>query len=140
MKIKVMDIIVKTAQLNAIAGKKMPIRMSYAVSKNREVFAKEVDKYETERIKLCNAYADKDADGKPVIAEREENGQKVSEYIFTKENREELEKALADFCDMEVHLAIQKINMKDLEKIDESDRFDALSPMELESLYFMIDE
>lgn len=140
MKIKVMDIIVKTAQLNAIAGKKMPIRMSYAVSKNREVFAKEVDKYETERIKLCNAYADKDADGKPVIAEREENGQKVSEYIFTKENREELEKALADFRDMEVHLAIQKINMKDLEKIDESDRFDALSPMELESLYFMIDE
>ena len=140
MKIKVMDIIVKTAQLNAIAGKKMPIRMSYAVSKNREVFAKEVDKYETERIKLCNAYADKDADGKPVIAEREENGQKVSEYIFTKENREELEKALADFRDMEVHLAIQKINMKDLEKIDESDRFDALSPIELESLYFMIDE
>ncbi len=140
MKIKVMDIIVKTAQLNAIAGKKMPIRMSYAVSKNREVFAKEVDKYETERIKLCNAYADKDADGRPVIAEREENGQKVSEYIFTKENREELEKALADFRDMEVHLAIQKISMKDLEKIDESDRFDALSPMELESLYFMIDE
>jgi hypothetical protein len=140
MKIKVMDVIVKAAQLNAIAGKKMPIRMSYAVSKNREIFSKEVDKYETERIKLCEAYADRDADGKPVIAEREENGQKLSEYIFSKENRAELEKALADFRGMDVHLAIQKISMKDLEKIDESDRFDALSPNELEALYFMIEE
>lgn len=140
MKIKVMDVIVKAAQLNAIAGKKMPIRMSYAVSKNREIFSKEVDKYETERIKLCEAYADRDADGKPVIAEREENGQKLSEYIFSKENRAELEKALSDFRNMDVHLAIQKISMKDLEKIDESDRFDALSPNELEALYFMIEE
>ena len=89
---------------------------------------------------MCEAYADRDADGKPVIAEREENGQKLSEYIFSKENRAELEKALADFRGMDVHLAIQKISMKDLEKIDESDRFDALSPNELEALYFMIEE
>ena len=41
MKIKVMDVIVKAAQLNAIAGKKMPIRMSYAVSKNRLISMKQ---------------------------------------------------------------------------------------------------
>ncbi len=140
MKMKVMDVIIKAAQLNALASKRLPIRISYAISKTKEALSKEVDRYETERIKLCETYADRDTDGKPVIAEREEDGQKRAEYIFSKENRAELEKALAEFRETEIDIPVQKITMDELGKVDSSERFDALSPNELESLYFMIDE
>lgn len=141
MTLKIMDILIKATQLNALSKKKLPFKVSYAISRNKDKFMKEAERYDRERLRLCEVYADKDKDGKAMTAERErEDGSKTKEYIFSAENRQEFEKELNDFRDTELDIDIMIIKPDDLEKVDLSDKFDALSADDLDMIYFMIDE
>ena len=86
MKMKLNDVLVKATQLEYLARKQLPVRLSYAIGRNRDAFAKEYQRYEAERIKMCEMFADKNADGKPIV----EN----NNYQMTDEARQELNQAL----------------------------------------------
>lgn len=55
----------------------------FAVSQHEDVLVEKYTKYEKARIGLCEKWADKDNEGKPVIIKIDEN---TSRYQFTTEN------------------------------------------------------
>ena len=136
MKMKLNDVLVKATQLEYLARKQLPVRLSYAIGRNRDAFAKEYQRYEAERIKMCEMFADKDADGKPIV----EN----NNYQMTDEARQELNEALEEFrntteVDIEIYKYTKPINTL-LDELDGNSRFDALSADDLRLLSFIIDE
>lgn len=136
MKMKLNDVLVKATQLEYLARKQLPVRLSYAIGRNRDAFAKEHQRYEAERIKMCEMFADKDADGKPII----EN----NNYQMTDEARTELNEALEEFrntteVDIEIYKYTKPINTL-LDELDGNSRYDALSADDLRLLSFIIDE
>lgn len=136
MKMKLADVLVKATQLEYLARKQLPVRLSYAIGRNRDAFAKEYQRYEAERIKMCEMFADKDEDGKPIV----EN----NNYQMTDEARQELNEALEEFRNTtEVDIEIYKYNKKLdtlLNELDGNSRYDALSADDLRLLSFIIDE
>jgi len=136
MKMKLNDVLVKATQLEYLARKQLPVRLSYAIGRNRDAFAKEYQRYEAERIKMCEMFADKDADGKPVIS--------GNTYQMTDEARTELNQALDEFRNTtEVDVEIYKYNKSIdtlLDELDGNSRYDALSADDLRLLSFLIDE
>ena len=136
MKMKLNDVLVKATQLEYLARKQLPVRLSYAIGRNRDAFAKEYQRYEAERIKMCEMFSDKDADGKPIV----EN----NNYQMTDEARAELNEALEEFrntteVDIEIYKYTKPINTL-LDELDGNSRFDALSADDLRLLSFIIDE
>ena len=136
MKMKLNDVLVKATQLEYLARKQLPVRLSYAIGRNRDAFAKEYQRYEAERIKMCEMFSDKDADGKPIV----EN----NNYQMTDEARQELNEALEEFrntteVDIEIYKYTKPINTL-LDELDGNSRFDALSADDLRLLSFLIDE
>ena len=136
MKMKLADVLVKSTQLEYLAQKHLPVRLSYAVGRNRDAFAKEFQRYDAERIKICEMFADKDADGKPVVV--------GNAYQMTDEARQELNQALEEFRNTtEVEVEIYKYNKSIdtlLNELDGNSRYDALSADDLRLLSFIIDE
>lgn len=136
MKMKLADVLVKATQLEYLARKQLPVRLSYAIGRNRDAFAKEYQRYEAERINMCEMFSDKDADGKPIV----EN----NNYQMTDEARAELNEALEEFrntteVDIEIYKYTKPINTL-LDELDGNSRFDALSADDLRLLSFLIDE
>ena len=136
MKMKLADVLVRATQLEYLARKQLPVRLSYAIGRNRDAFAKEYQRYEAERIKMCEMFSDKDADGKPIV----EN----NNYQMTDEARTELNEALQEFrntteVDIEIYKYTKPINTL-LDELDGNSRFDALSADDLRLLSFLIDE
>jgi len=133
---KLNDVLVKATQLEYLARKQLPVRLSYAIGRNRDAFAKEYQRYEAERIKMCEMFSDKDESGKPIV----EN----NNYQMTDEARTELNQALDEFRNTtEVDVEIYKYNKSIdtlLDELDGNSRYDALSADDLRLLSFLIDE
>ena len=136
MKMKLMEVLVRAEQMNLMAQKNLPIKLSYAIGKNRDRFMEEYRRYDEERKKLCENYAEKDKDGKPVI-----DG---NNYKLTDEARAELDKALEEFrstteVDIEVYKCSKSMDEL-IEEIDGSSRYDTLSANDLKVLDFLLEE
>lgn len=118
-----------------IAGKNLPVKVSYAIAKNIKVLNEEYKTIDEERIKLCEKYADKDEDGKSVKVEKE--GKEV--YQFSDDNEEKVNEEYKELLETEAELDIHKVSIEEFEKCDMSDRYDILNPSEYSVLEFMID-
>ena len=136
MKMKLMDVLVKAQQMDAMATKALPIRLSYAIERNRETLMKEYARYEEQRRKMCEMFAEKDAEGKPIT----EDGH----YKLTDENMQELTKSLDEFRETtEIEVEIYKYTkpIEDLlTELDGNSKFDTLTANDLRVLSFIIDE
>lgn len=115
----------------AISSKKLPIKLSYAISKNLSVLEKEANLIDDNRIKLAEAYAEKNPDGTPIIDENKC-------YVINKAALPSLNKEIAEYYRTVTSIDICKANIKELDKLEDS-RYDALSPAEISALDFMLE-
>ena len=53
-------------------------KLGYAISKNMKAFRKAIEEYDENRLKICERYAEKDKDDKPIVKE--------NQYLKTKED------------------------------------------------------
>ena len=97
---------------------------AYRISKNIKAISEELKTYNNTRTKLCEEYADKDKDGKPVIED--------NKYHIPVESSIELNKQLEQLLNETVDIKIKKVSLED---IDEA----GLSPLELDSIEFMLE-
>ena len=44
-------------------------KLGYAISKNMKAFRKAIEEYDENRLKICERYAEKDKDDKPIVIE-----------------------------------------------------------------------
>lgn len=116
----------------AISSKKLPIKLSYAISKNLSVLEKEANLIDDNRIKLAEAYAEKNPDGTPIIDENKC-------YVINEAALPSLNKEIAEYYRTVTSIDICKANIKELDKLEDS-RYDALSPAEISALDFMLED
>lgn len=124
MKIKLSEIEPKILILQDIMKKKIPVKMSYAVSKSVKELIKEYETLMEQRTKLYSDAAQKDEDGNPVIVD--------SCYKFeTDEDRDKANNSYMELLNTEVEIDLMSIDKEDLERCDTSDKYDALTGFEV---------
>lgn len=97
---------------------------AYRISKNIKSILEEIKTYNDTRTKMCEEYADKAKDGKPII--------KDNKYIMSTEKEIKLNEELGKLLDEDVDIQIKKVTLEDINKA-------GLSPLELDSIEFMLD-
>lgn len=118
-------------KLSIITTKKLPIKMAFAIQKNAKKI-KEIVDFANERqndiIERCAEHDDKGG----YVPSEDGRGIKIADAeTFIKEMTELME------TDMDIEFV--KISMADVERCDE-ERFDSLSPTDLDAIEDMIEE
>lgn len=132
MKMTLLDVINKQKSLVALADKRLPYRLAYAISKNIVKLHAEAEIIEKGRKDLIDEYVVKSESGEPVI---EENQYKIKE-----EKVEEFNTEFDNYMSMETDVKIMTIGGASIEATMDSDKYDALTPAELIALDFMIEK
>lgn len=116
--------------ISEIKKKKLPVKLGYAINKNLGIMQDSAAAYNNERQGIVDKYCAKDENGEVKV--------KGTQYEFS--DQTELNaylEEMRELLDIENDLKIHTITIADIEKCD-SDKFDALTPDELELLEFMI--
>lgn len=132
MELTLGDIRNKYQAFVAISSKRLPIKLSYAISKNLSALEKEANLIDNNRIKLAEAYAEKNPDGTPAIDENKC-------YVINEVALPSLNKEIAEYYRTVTRIDICKADIKELDKLEDS-RYDALSPAEISALDFMLED
>jgi superfamily I DNA and/or RNA helicase len=123
---KIFDIV---SSVESIKKKRLPIRLSFALNANLKKFESAIEVFNDERYKLFEQYGKKDQNGK-IIVDEAGNVSLEDPVAFSKDVR--------DLRDVDVDIAIQKVSIDILDACD-TDKFDSLTPAELELIDFMIE-
>lgn len=127
MGLKIEDILNNKESLAMVAQKNLPVRISYAITKNIRKIEKELDFYFNEKSKLVEKYSEKDENGKTIVGE---NGL----ITIAKEHIEIWNKEHMDLLNIDVDIKVHMINEIDLlnTNID-------ITPADLLAIDFMIE-
>lgn len=119
-----------TTNLSRIAEKKFPAKVGYAIAKNVELLKKEYQDLEQQRVKLCEMYADKDEEGKPIT----EDGKFVFQEGEQQKFQMEYEELLKEEAALDFHMA----DAVELEKCDLNERYDVPTAEDYMAMDFML--
>lgn len=128
MNLTIRKILNDANSLAVISQKQLPIKVSYAISKNIKKLEKELKIYNEERQKLIDKYCVKDDEGKNLIDEN--NNLKIAD-----EHLEDWNKEINELMDIEVDIDIHKFNLDSLM----CGNYD-MTPAELMIIDYMIEE
>ena len=119
---------------------KLPARLSLAINRNLSKLGKEVEIYEKERTALLTEAAEKDEDGKAMMADRVAGGKKQQEYIVQEEKKEKLFQDIRELLEAEIDVEMTMTEMDQIYRIAEDARFDPLTTGQINGMRFMIKE
>lgn len=112
--------------LDDFATKKLPQKISYAITKNIMILRDDFDCYNTELKKLFERYDDK------MI--KDDNGKvQYNQYqipLIKKEYSEEFDKDLTELLNIQIEVNLYSIDDNYFD-YDDSDKYDCLSPLEI---------
>lgn len=95
---------------------RVPIKLTYAVSKNLKKIAKEAKELEEFRRDLLKKVAELDESG-TIKQEMDEEGNNTGRVVFkSDEDRERFNKDLTELYEEEVQLQLHKVNMDDIDE------------------------
>lgn len=125
MKLKMRTLVMCESALRTLGNTKgLSSITAYRISKNIKSILEEIKTYNDTRTKMCEEYADKDTEGKPII--------KDNKYIMSTEKEIQLNEELGKLLNEDVDIQIKKVTLADINKA-------GLSPLELDSIEFMLD-
>lgn len=130
MKLKNMEIVNFLNHAPGILATKIPLKLYTAVKINMEELRKPAETYTTLQADILNRYAKKDENGKPTL----EDG----EYAI--DDREDYANEMKELLEVEIELPLQVVPQSLFERMDESDKFGALSGEEYTALSFMLND
>ena len=133
MKMKLGEVKGRFAGLLKISEKTFPAKVSYAIARNLKLLEKEYKDLEEQRMKICESYADKDEDGKAITQEKDGN----TVYVFSGKAQEQLNKEYAELLDEEIDIDIHTVDAGELDKCEESERFDIPTAADYMAMEFM---
>lgn len=132
MKMKLNEIINNYMNLTAIAKKKLPIKLSFAISKNMIALESDAKIIDAKRVELAKLYCTKDENGEPIV---DADGN----INIDKESKAKFESELNSYYDSETNEVITMIDEDEIYIKMEDERYDPLSPAEILALGFMMD-
>ncbi len=129
MKITNREIVKIFNGIRTIEEKKLPVKLGFAINKNVKAMRGTAESYDAERTKILDKYGQKDEDGQLEIS--------GDEYVLTDKKAYAAE--MNELLGIESELQVHTVTLDEIEKCD-TEKFDALTPGELEILEFMIEE
>lgn len=126
MKLSNEKILNDAVKLAEISQKELPVKVSYAISKNISKLESVLKIYNKEREKLIEKYSQKDEKGKTII---DENNQ----IKLQEEKIEDWNKDIKELLDIENEIDIHKFSINVLEGYN-------MTPAELRVIDYMIEE
>lgn len=135
IKMKNADLINIMAVLQQYGNKKLPQKISYAITRNMMIVTKEYQVYERQLRKIFDDYAEymvKDDDGK--VRMNDNLIPVVDESV-----REEFNQQISDLLNIEIDVDIYHIDFDVFDYAD-SERYDAMSAQDIMSLQFILCE
>lgn len=140
MKMKLKEVQTRLKGLAALGQKTFPSKLSFAVSYNIEKFQSEAERIEKERRKLCEQYAEKDDDEKPVMVDSVINGNTVKEYKMDEEDLKAFNEEYESLLETEVDIEIRTVKAEVIEQCEKVNRYDIPTVAELLVMSFMLKE
>lgn len=131
MKMTLNEVLENHKSLLEVSGKILPVRFSYAVSKNLKKLETEVKLIQEEQSKLAREYCEKDEEGKPKVNDKG--------FLVFGDNAEKFMTEYNEYLNTEIEVDVHKIPFAEIERT-EGDRYDILPPAELMGIEFMIGE
>lgn len=126
------DAKIKYELLKKVSGLTLPRKVSVAIARNIMRFEEELKIYEQQDADIAHRYAAKDEKGDFIL-----DG---SSYTFeTPENRKDFIRERDELNDTEADIQIAKFQASELERCDESERYDIMTPLQEASIGWMID-
>ncbi len=126
MKLSNREMIEKLQSLKTVAQKELPVKASYAITKNYMKLQSELKPYFEQRKKLIDKYADKDENGSPKV---DRDGQ----YQFSGEGRGKWDKDMEDLLSIISEVPVHKFKLAELNGRD-------MSVAELSAIDYMIED
>lgn len=117
-------------ELTSIRAKRLPIKMSFVISRNLKKMEDVVQDIETKRSELIKQYGEKDASG-DLIIEEDDRIKLTDTAAFIRDFSEILE--------ADVTITLDKISLEDVEKCDQ-DGYDSLTVEEVGALSCMLND
>lgn len=139
MKMKEKEVNKHFSDLAGMGNLTLPSKLSFAISYNLEKLQKESERIENERKKLCEQYADKDEDGKPIMEKSIINGTETQTYKMSDENRKTFDDEYNDLIDTEVDIEIRTVKSEVVERCEQVERYSIPSVSQLFALSFMLE-
>jgi hypothetical protein len=124
MKINNQKLIENVQKLSGVAQKQLPVKVSYAISKNISKIEAELKVYDKERQKLIEKYAEKDETGKVIS---DEKGQ------IKFQDKDGWDKDIKVLLEIENEIEIHKFYINELNGFN-------ISAVELQAIEYMIDD
>ena len=137
MKIKLGELKKMTENLCLMHEKILPVKISYAITRNIEALEKEFYAFEKQRIEICKHYAEKDEKGNPVTKTNPEDGKTV--YSIPDDAITAFNDELNELSNEEVDIGIRKVDITEFEKCEQTDRYDFPTGNYFSMLGFMIE-
>lgn len=132
MKIKLNELESRIEKLNSLGAIKLPVELSYAISKNIRLLAAEYKIFSQERQKILEKNCIRDNNGQPIIENKE----------YTYEN-EQIKAAaleeLKELLDTEAEINAMNVDINTLKRCEDSQKFDTLTVSDVAALDFMIE-
>lgn len=131
MKIKNITIVGTLNILNSFADKKLPQKISYAITRNLMLFQKEYQYYEVEMKKLEAKY-----DGSFVHTEKGEitRDQKGIPILSTNQEQEAYNKELYELLNIEIDIPVYYIDSGEFNYDNDAGRYDIMSASDILTL------
>lgn len=131
MKIKNITIVGTLNILNSFADKKLPQKISYAITRNLMLFQKEYQYYEVEMKKLEAKY-----DGSFVHTEKGEitRDQKGIPILSTNQEQEAYNKELYELLNIEIDIPVYYIDSEEFNYDNDAGRYDIMSASDILTL------
>lgn len=129
MKLKNGEIVRIFNRIGEVKKKRLPVRLGFAINRNvssLENFAMDYDKV---RKEILTKYCVKDENGNPVI--------EGDEYALS--DRKSYGEEMTELLHIENEVQMHTVSFEEIEKCD-LEKFDSLTPEELDLLTFMIEE
>lgn len=114
--------------LGALTQKQLPIKVSYAISKNISKIENELKIYNSEKQKLIDKYCDKDEEGQNIIDES-------NQLKIQSRHLDDWDYDINELLDIEIELDIHKFKLDDLLHGSYE-----MSPAEMTLIDYMIEE
>ena len=128
MKMTLSEVIVNTRNLNTVANKVLPGKLSYAIAKNLIKLNAEVELIEKGRMDLINQHVEKDEEGKPVV---------VDGNYKLGDNAEKFNEEYNEYLATETEVEIMTVDPEIFDKLD-APRYDGLTSTQMMAIDFMI--
>lgn len=129
MKLKNSEIVRIFNRIGEVKKKRLPVRLGFAINRNVSSLESVAMDYDKARKEILMKYCVKDENGNPVI--------EGDEYVLS--DRKSYGEEMTELLHIENEVQVHKVPFEEIEKCD-LEKFDSLTPEELDLLTFMIEE